>query len=360
MSKTRIDKAGQEEKARTIKLGIDVHLSKYVVVKQVDGAMPQPAQAFKPEKFMDWVKKQQQQSEEVVTCYEAGPFGYGLHRKLIQIGVKNVVIRPQNWDELGKGVKTDKIDALAMVQRLDQYSRGNHMAFAVVRPPEVQEEYLRSESRQREQLRKHRQQFEAQGRTMMLNYGVATKGKWWLFRRWETLARELSQEVREMVERFRNFILSLNEEIEKLTKKIEAAGTEKIKDKRVKALGAFSSEVIDREVLDWRRFNNRRQVASMTGLCPRVHASGEKSRQGSITCHGNPRLRKILIESAWMLLRYQPDYIQVKKRSAQLSGQLSAAKKKAVVAIARHLAVDLWRMKTGRITADQLGLVMMN
>src|SRR6185503_18456828 len=95
-------------KAKSIKLGIDVHADSYRVVRQIDHATPQPAQKFTPEGFLLWVKKQIDQAEAVYTCYEAGPFGYGLHRTLAALGIHNLVIRPQNWDELHKGVKTDK------------------------------------------------------------------------------------------------------------------------------------------------------------------------------------------------------------------------------------------------------------
>ncbi len=125
----------QKIKANPIKLGIDVHADSYRVVRQIDGATPQPAQKFTPERFLEWAFKQLTLAEKVYSCYEAGPFGYGLHRKLKDLGIENVVVRPQNWDELGKGVKTDKTDALALVQRLDRYVSGNTKAFAVVSAP---------------------------------------------------------------------------------------------------------------------------------------------------------------------------------------------------------------------------------
>ena len=92
-------------KAKTIKLGIDVHADSYRVVRQVDHATPQPAQKFKPQDFLVWARKQLDQGDQVYSCYEAGPLGYGLHRALLALGIQNVVIRPQNWDEHGKGVK---------------------------------------------------------------------------------------------------------------------------------------------------------------------------------------------------------------------------------------------------------------
>ncbi len=109
-------------KAQHVLLGIDVHARSYRVVRQIDGATPQPAQKFTPEEFLLWAKKQTTLAEAVDSCYEAGPFGYGLHRALSALGIANVVVRPQNWDELGKGVKTDSADALALVQRLSLYT----------------------------------------------------------------------------------------------------------------------------------------------------------------------------------------------------------------------------------------------
>src|SRR5439155_24013223 len=75
--------------------------------------------------------------------------------------------------------------------------------------------------------------------------------------------------------------------------------------------------------------------------------------------HGNARLRAILVECAWRLVRFQPQYPPVKKRLHVLATgakATGAARKKAIVAVARRLAVDLWRLHTGRCSAAQLGL----
>ena len=74
-----------------------------------------------------------------------------------------------------------------------------------------------------------------------------------------------------------------------------------------------------------------------------------------MTKHGNPRLRAALVELAWRLVRFQPNYKPVVKwRQILAKGALAtgAARKKAIVAVARQLAVDLWRIKTGRLTAE--------
>jgi transposase len=124
-------------------------------------------------------------------------------------------------------------------------------------------------------------------------------------------------------------------------------------------LGKLTLVVVSREVCDWRRFKNRRQVSSYTGLCPGEYSSGGKRVAGSVTKHGNPRLRAALVELAWRLVRFQPQYPPVKKRLAILAKGAQAtggARKKAIVAVARQLAVDLWRWQTGQCTAAQLGL----
>ena len=66
------------------------------------------------------------------------------------------------------------------------------------------------------------------------------------------------------------------------------------------------------------------------------------------------------MELAWRLVRFQPDYKPVVKWRAILAkGALAtgAARKKAIVAVARQLAVDLWRIKTDRLSAEMLGLI---
>jgi transposase len=122
----------------------------------------------------------------------------------------------------------------------------------------------------------------------------------------------------------------------------------------------LSSVVIDREIGNWTRFKNRRQVGSYTGLCPGEYSSGNTRVQSCVTKHGNPRLRAALVETAWRLVRFQPNYKPVLKwRKILAKGALAtgATRKKAIVAVARQLAVDLWRIRTGRVATETLGLI---
>src|ERR1041385_499123 len=244
---------------RQIKLGVDVHADSYRVVRQIDSATPQPAQKFTPAEFLKFARKQVALAEEVHCCYEAGPFGYGLHRELLKMGIHNVVVRPQNWDELGRGVKTDKTDALALVQRLDRYVQGNDKALAVVTVPTPEQEQARAQSRHREQLQKDRQTHEAQGRSLLLYQGCRVRGQWWKERAWEQLKGTLSPWMIPILENLRQLILTADGLLQALDREIAAQGSE-----QPKGFGRWTTQLIGREVLDWHRFNNRRQVASLT------------------------------------------------------------------------------------------------
>jgi len=340
--------------ARAIKLGIDVHADRYVVVRQIEGGVPQPAQRFTPVKFIEWAAKQLTQAEGVYSCYEAGPFGYVLHRQLERLGIHNYVVRPKDWDEYGKKVKTDKRDAKAMVLELDRYVAGNKDAFCVVRVPTEDEEQARSRSRQRQSLQQEKQRLAAQGRSHALYYGHRLKGQWWKPSLWDSLS--LPAHVLDLLRPLRRLIEALEAELKTRTQEITTAATEALPI----GLGQLSAEILAREIGDWDRFQNRRQVASYTGMCPREDTSNQRRFQGAINKHGNPRVRAVLVEAMWRLLMYQPTYRAVVKwRPVLLDPKTTKAKRKQIiVALGRQFTVDWWRVKTGRCQAADLGLKM--
>jgi transposase len=341
-------------KAKAIKLGVDVHLGLYVVVRVIDGGTPQPPQRFKPADFLLWCARQLTLAEKVFTCYEAGPFGYTLHRRLEKMGVTNYVIRPRDWDEYSKKVKTDKRDALAMALCLDRYVSGNREAFCVVRVPTEAQEQKRSLSRQRESLQQARQRLAAQGRSHALYYGGHLQGEWWREAAWQRTLLELPAIVVNLLEPLRRLLAAVEVELHTRTRELEAAAPAGLPV----GLGQMTSEILEREVADWNRFKNRRQVASYTGLCPREDTSSQRRFQGAINKHGNRRLRPVLVEGAWRLMVFQPGYRAVKKwRTALLDHKTSPARrKKLIIALARTFAVDWWRVRTGRCQAEDLGL----
>ena len=350
-------KAGREQVAsevQTIKLGLDVHADWIVVVRILDHSAPQPAQHFRPDKFLAWIQTQLKAAKSVHSCYEAGPFGYGLHRQLIALGVHNLVIQPVCLDERHKGVNNDQTDARELCLRLDRYVAGNTHALAIVRVPTPEEEQRRALSRQREQFKRELKRISAQGRSLLLSQGYRERGAWWGPRRWPALSALVPEWLRERLEAFRRLLECLQQEEQKVRAALVAASPKTLP----KGMGGLTLQVIEREIGDWSRFKNRRQIGSYTGLCGGVSSSGNSTRLLSITKHGNQRLRTALIELAWRMYFWQPQSHAARKwlpiLAADKKGKASA-RKKAIVAIARQLAIDLWRWRTGRLSAAELG-----
>jgi len=341
-----------ESKAEVLAIGLDVHSNRYVFRHQFDGAQPKPATGMSPEKFREWVHKQKSSAKRVVCAYEAGPFGFGLARWLRRHGIECLVVAPENWDRRGKKVKTDKADALQLLRRLNSYLMGNEEAFSIVRIPSEKEERDRCLGRLREQLKDTRQRAQMRGKSLLLSHGINVSSKWWKLKDWKQLEETLEEWLVDMLEVHRRIILAADKEEQALRKELESEGKPTWD---FVGLGALTNTLITREICSWERFNNRRQVGGYTGLCPGVHESNGKGYHTSINKHGNPRLRWLLIELAWRVFRYQPNYWKIQRMQEAFCSSKSR-RKQAIVAIARQLAIDMWRMATGQTTPQKLGL----
>jgi transposase len=97
------------------------------------------------------------------------------------------------------------------------------------------------------------------------------------------------------------------------------------------------------EFFGWRRFNNRRQVASLAGLTPTPHESGAMIRELGIDKAGNPRVRTMATEIAWCWLRFQPNSELSLWFHERFGNGGKRARRIGIVALARRLLVALWR-----------------
>lgn len=196
----------------------------------------------------------------------------------------------------------------------------------------------------------------AQSRSLLLTQGQREKKGWWKAPRWAGLKRQLLGWLGDRLECFRRVLATLIAELDMATTALEAA----VPALRPKGLGGLSYEVVEQEIEDWQRFTNRRQVGSDTGLCGGVSASGRTTHLLPITKHGNVRLRTALVELAWRLVIWQRDCALVKKWWGVFGNPRAtkAARKKAIVAVARQMAVDLWRWRTCRAQPAAFGSTM--
>lgn len=333
-----------------LKVAIDTHTTGFVIATQIDGSAPKPPQRFDEARLLNWLAKKQAEGFQIVSCYEAGPFGYVLHRKLLEMGVRNYVIRPRNWDDQSRRVKTDRTDARSMLVALDRFVSGNPHALTVVWVPPLEQERRRSQSRIRESLQDQLKAAAQRGRGLALQYGYRIKGQWYGVRCWPKL--ELPGWLKEMLESLREVALFLWRQLQQSTRALECQS----KGKRPVGVGPLSEQILEREVGDWSRFKNRRQVGSFLGLCPSEYSSGSSQRKSGITKAGNRRVRQVLCQLAWLLLRYQSDYRLTKKWRAQMLWSSKPRRKQIIVALARGFAVDWWRLRTGQTTPERLGL----
>ena len=339
-----------------LKIALDVHLAWYVIAVQEDGSSPKPPQRFKPTDFLNWVQKQIACGTRIISCYEAGPLGYGLHRQLTALGVTSYVIRPRNWDDQHTRVKTDRTDALSMLNALDRFVAGNSKALALVHVPTPEQERRRTQTRLRQSLVRDLKMIAGRGRGVALQYDFRLKGDWFGRRNWPRWQQQLPPWFIALITPLRQSALFLHDQIKALSDQIETASSRP----RPKGMGGLTEQLLDREVGDWHRFNNRRQVSSYLGLCPSENSSGQRHQQGHVTKCGNPRLRWALTELAWRLVRFQPDYRLTQKWQPRLLDPHATPgrRKQALVALARGFGVDWWRLCTGQTTPQKLGLVM--
>ncbi|MBT8430435.1 MAG: IS110 family transposase [Gammaproteobacteria bacterium] len=109
----------------------------------------------------------------------------------------------------------------------------------------------------------------------------------------------------------------------------------------VPGVGALVSSVYRATIDDPHRFETPRQVADYVGLAPRVYQSGEIDKRGRISREGDSLLRWHLVEAAHVLLTRGRD-CALKRWGLSLAQRKGASKAK--VAVARKLAVLLWKL----------------
>lgn len=353
---TPTSKKQNKAAAEVLKVGIDVHKKQYVFVCQYDGQSPRAPQKMDPEAFLVWIAKQAERVGKVHTCYEAGCFGFVLHRKLEAIGVRNLVARPRNWDEYGSKVKTDSRDARELCGCLDRYLAGNGRALSSVRAPTLEQERQRALSRQRDTLAKERKRLQNIGVSAGVYHGVDLPPDWWKPKVFDTLKQSLPEYMLDILAPYQSVLETLHRQLREATAREERKAARALPV----GLGALTASVLDQEFVDYSRFSSRGGVSSFTGLCPSEASSGGKRLQGSISKHGNPRIRHMLIEAVWRMFSFQPDYKPILKWKEKMRDCVptAARKKKMAVAIAREFAVDWWRIQTGRIEPEDVGLKM--
>jgi transposase len=277
-----------------------------------------------------------------------------LYRQVKASGIECLMCAPQSQEQKRKRRKNNSIDARSLTSQLFNYLNGNERALQLVRVPTEAQEQARVESRQHDWLVEERKRIGARGNALLLSQGYGSWSNWWRPKAFERLSALVAAWVLKQLQRWVGILRELDQQIQQA--KVELS--QQWQGPRPKGMGAVSLAQLRAEVLDWLLYSTRRKIGCLAGMVPSEWSTGEGQRLGSITKVGLPAIRRILTEMVWRMILFQPNYKAVRKWREVLAGPNRGLKKKAVVAIGRQLIVDIWRLQTGRITAQELGLIM--
>src|SRR5690349_7478118 len=300
---------------------------------------------------------------------EAGLDGFWIHRVLQQEGIASHVVDPASiaTSRRRRRAKTDKIDGEALVRALLAYKRGEPRVCAMVQAPTPHEEDRRRISRERETLTAERVQHVNRIKGLLFAQGIGDYEPLHRNRR-ERLEELITGDGRPLPECLKAQIRRELDRLELLIEQIKAVEAERdavlaqaqaspgvpapaAQLLALRGLGPEAVATLWTEGL-FRTFNNRKQVAAYAGLAPTPWQSGSVHRDQGVSKAGNPRLRTIMIQIAWLWLRHQPQSalaLWYRARIKRTGGRLG---KTMIVALARKLLVALWKYATAGVLIE--------
>lgn len=280
----------------------------------------------------------------VRVVYEAGPTGYALARKLKAAGFPTQVIAPSKVPRIpGKDAKSDRLDCrnlskLACKKMLHP-----------INIPTESEEADRQVLRLREQMMKKRRRIKQQIKSFLLLHNLEEPAglAYWSKRAVAQLSTfDLNAELRFCLDMMVDELAQCEGNLRRVTAKVrELSLSERFQHRvgllcSVPGVGLLTAMIFCTELTRPGRFTHQRQVAKILGLAPRVTQSGGTRREGKLMKSGNARVRTILVEAAWRWIRLDPAAKAKFQRLLKKTGN----PKKSIVAMARKLAIILWRI----------------
>ena len=298
---------------------------------------------------------------QIVLCYEVGYDGFWLARWLIARGIRTIVFDPASFlmPRRSRVAKTDRLDAEGMTRILRRWLSGDREMAREVQIPTVAQEDAKRIERERKYLVEERISVIGRIKGLLALHGI------WLDRK--NIGKGLRQRIGAMTTGDgRPLAPFLRSEIERMLTRhdlitqqiaeVEADRKAALKNEKgsfpqtdkvrrltmLGAVGETTATVLVAEVYH-RTFQTRRQVASFVGLAPSPYKSGEVDRDRGINKAGSKLARHMLVELAWFWLRYQPDSQLSRWWRERFGNQGMRGRKVGIVALARKLAIALWR-----------------
>lgn len=294
----------------------------------------------------------------VLSCYEAGRDGFcWLHRYLDHNAIDNLVVDAASIEvnRRARRAKSDALDVGKLLTMLIRYHGGEHKLWSVVHVPTSQDEDRRQPHRELMAVKGERTEHSNRVKGLLANLGLDVSvdedlpKRLGLLRQWDgtPVPAELTARILREFERWsladrqahdlenaqrRAFRDDATADVDKLRLLLD-----------LKAIGPMSATLFVREFFGWRQIKDRRELASLAGLCPTPYASGESRREQGISKAGNRRLRWMAVEIAWGWLRWQPKSALSLWYQRRFGQGNARARKVGIVALARKLLIALWR-----------------
>jgi transposase len=328
-------------------MGLDVHKNSYhVALLRSDGASHTLVSPADPQRLLHTLREHGIAVRLAV--YEAGPTGFSLARALAAAGIEVIVAAPSRIPRpVTAGAKTDRLDCL----KLARYAaRGMLKPIAV---PTEEEEGRRSLVRRRHELTDSVRRVKQRIRSHLLYLGVPEpKGvSSWSRQAVAALkAASLDGEAKLTLDSLLRELAWLMEERTAVEKAVARSvrSTERQQVMRclqsVPGVGPTVAATFATELYRPERFTRAEEVTSYLGLAPMVRHSGEGKARGRLCPVGQKRLRSLLVEAAWVWRAKDPGADAIYRRLLGRSG----LPQKAISALARRLAVVLWRISLER------------
>lgn len=255
------------------------------------------------------LRRIERQGYELRCCYEAGPTGFGLYRRLNESGISCEIIAPSLIPKKsGNRIKTDRRDARNLAR---QFRSGD---LTPIHVPDEKTEAIRDLERSRGDAKKAEKVARSHLSKFLLRQGRRWTGKsnWTKGHMDWIRSQKFEEEAHQWV--LVDYIETLEratERVDELTQRIaEQVETWSLKP-LVKALQSFrgirlvTAVVVAAELADLKRFPTASELMAYLGLVPSEQSSGERTRRGRITRTGNEHARWILVEAAWNY-RFKP------------------------------------------------------
>jgi len=301
----------------------------------------------------------------IVTIQEAGLDGFSIHRVLEKESIESHVVDPASiaTSRRRRRAKTDRIDGEALLRTLMAYKRGEPRVCAMVRVPSPEEEDQRRICRERKVLIIERVAHVNRIKGLLFSQGITNYEPIRKDRR-ERLAELQTGDGRALPAHMKAQISRELDRLELLLQQIDAVEDERdalIATQtaavppapitmllKLKGIGTEFAAILWSEGL-FRHFDNRRQVAAYAGLAPTPWQSGSIDREQGVSKSGNPRLRTMMIQMAWLWVRYQPSSALAQWFNERVQRNGGRLKKSTIVALARKLLVALWKYATSGV-----------